>query len=403
MNLDEIDSPNFTMNDLKTFSAWLLYGIASIYQLVTPLPINADDNVTATFPLVGSEQGIFLPVTINDLPYTLLVDTGATLTVLDVSFKPLLGKPIKSDQAETIVGKTGVQLFKPVNIYAGELVLPNDHDFLLSNFEFLNKVAGLEFHGILGMANLYKHVWEVNFDDRLLTISSHPNGGWTSDGFMRLKITPDKSGIPTIPGEVENEKINFQIDSGDNGFGRLHTEIIDKLIAKKLVDSVATDTAVTISGIAEIRRIRIKEVKVGDNIYKNVVMRESLQNAIGYGFLKKHHVILDFPSKEFFFKKGLGVFQVDREDKSGLKLISHNNQIVVALVDERGPAAKAGILQGDVLLNVNGSPILGKDIYMLRALLKGNDGDLVNLDLARSGETMTIQFELQEGFDFVNF
>ena len=391
------------MKNFKIFRTWFLYGIAAVYLFVAPLPVSANVNVTATFPLTGIEQGIFLPVTINDLQYTLLVDTGATFTVLDSSFKPLLGKPLKTDEAETSFGKTEVQFFKPVDIYAGEHSFNSDHNFLVSDFNFLNKVAGIEFHGILGMANLYNHVWEINFDDRLLTIRYRPAEEQNFDGFVRLNIAPDKVGIPTIPGEVGNEKINFLIDSGDNGFGRLHSEIIDRLIALKLVESVAIDTSVSISGIAEIRRVRIKEVRIGGNVYKNVVMRESLQNAIGYGFLKKHHVIFDFPSKEFFFKKGLGVFQIDREDKSGLKLISHNNQIVVTILDNRGPAAKAGMKRGDIVVRVNDLAVSGDDLFEVRNVMKGSDGEEIRLGINRSDENIELQFELEEGFDFIPF
>lgn len=383
---------------------WFPYKIILLlYLIYTPFWAIAGAQITETFHIDGIEQGIFLPVTINDLGYTLLVDTGATFTVLDSSFKPLLGKPLKSGQAETINGNTKIKFFKPVDIYAGEQNLTSEHNFLLSDFEILNKVAGIEFHGVLGMANLYNHVWDMNFDKKLLTIRSHSTGETNFNEFKKLKITPDKVGIPTIPGVLGNKKINFLIDSGDNGFGRVRKEIIDTLIEKNLVTSVATDSIVSISGLAEIRRIRLKEVKVGDNVYKNIVMRESLQNALGIGFLKKHHVIFDFPRKKFFFKKGLGVFQVEREDKSGLKLISHNNQIVVALADVRGPAAKAGIKKGDVIVQLNDSPISGKDLLKLRNFLKGNDGDEILLGINRLEENIIFRFTLEKGFDFVAF
>lgn len=132
-------------------------------------------------------------------------------------------------------------------------------------------------------------------------------------------------------------------------------------------------------------------------------MTESFQNALGLGFLKQHHVIFDFINRDFFFKKGLGVFQVEREDKSGLKLISHNNQVVVALIDERGPAAKAGIRKGDIIAKLFGTPVSGKDLFNLRNLLKGEDGEEILLDINRSDERLTINFELEKGFDFVSF
>lgn len=391
------------MNMPKIFG-FLIYNIIVSFLLISTIqPVIADDEKTAAFRLKGIERGIFLPVMINDLQYTLLVDTGTTFTVLDSSFRPLLGKPLKETKAETTVGQTEVRFYNPVDIYAGKYNLTTRHQFLLSEFEFLTKVAGIKFHGILGMANLYDHIWGMNFDELELTIRSQPFEEIDKSGFAQLQITPDKVGIPTIPVEVGNEEFDFLIDSGDNGFGRLRKEIIDSLISQKLVVSVATDTTVSISEIAEVRRVRVKEVRVGENVYKNVLMRESLQNALGYGFLKQHHVIMDFPNREFWFKKGLGIFQIEREDKSGLKLISHNDQIVVAIVDQRGPAAKAGIQRGDIIVRVNDSEVKGADLFEVRTELKGEDGEEILFEINRSNENLDIQFNLKEGFDFIAF
>lgn len=114
-----------------------------------PYSAYSGDQITETFRLDGIEQGIFLPVTINELPYTMLVDTGATFTILDTSFMPLLGKPIKKQKAETATGYGEVAFYKPVNINLGNILLSTKHPFLTSDLTILNKVAGIKFHGIL--------------------------------------------------------------------------------------------------------------------------------------------------------------------------------------------------------------------------------------------------------------
>lgn len=349
------------------------------------------------------EQTIFLPVTINELPYNFLIDTGATFTILDSSFKPLLGKAQTKTQAETSTGQSDVLFYKPVDIYAEDQNLTTNHQFIVWDLTLLTKVIGTEFQGIIGMAILYKHVWDFNFDEQTLIMRSQSLKGADESGFERVKITLSIHGIPAIPVEVGNQKTDFIIDTGDNGFGRLQPELIDSLINQNLIESVAIDTTTSLSGIAEIRRIRAKEITIGTNTYKNVVMMESLQNALGLGFLKRHHVIMDFPNKEFYFKKGIGVFQPDREDKSGLKLLSHNEKIIVALVDERGPAAKAGVKKGDVIVSINESDVTRTDLLKVRDALKGTDGEEISIDISRSSEDMNIRFKLEEGIDFIAF
>ena len=108
---------------------WII--VISLFYIPT-----AEGGGKAEFKLEGMDHAIFLPVIINDLPYELLFDTGATFTVLDSSFKPLLGKPIDKSVVETTVGKTDIDMYKPVGISAGSLDLSNKHAFLLTDFDF---------------------------------------------------------------------------------------------------------------------------------------------------------------------------------------------------------------------------------------------------------------------------
>lgn len=66
---------------------------------------------------------------------------------------------------------------------------------------------------------------------------------------------------------------------------------------------------------------------------------------------------------------------------------------MVLSLDPKGPAAKAGVLQGDVLLAWNGSPI-----RHLHALLRGlgpdSVGESVTLGLRRAGESRSVTLEI---------
>jgi serine protease Do len=63
---------------------------------------------------------------------------------------------------------------------------------------------------------------------------------------------------------------------------------------------------------------------------------------------------------------------------------------LVAQVQPDGPAAKGGLLEGDVILNLNGQPIImSADLPHLVGALKA--GDQVSLDVVRAGERKTLQ------------
>src|SRR5579883_3020794 len=60
-----------------------------------------------------------------------------------------------------------------------------------------------------------------------------------------------------------------------------------------------------------------------------------------------------------------------------------------------GPAAQAGVQQGDIITAVNGSPISGQD-DLLAALAQHKPGDTITLALNRNGTTLTVQVRLGE-------
>lgn len=69
-------------------------------------------------------------------------------------------------------------------------------------------------------------------------------------------------------------------------------------------------------------------------------------------------------------------------------LASNGQGALVASVEADGPAAKAGLLVGDLILSLAGEPITGPD--SLRLALVEQAGATVELGLARGGEPLTV-------------
>jgi carboxyl-terminal processing protease len=74
---------------------------------------------------------------------------------------------------------------------------------------------------------------------------------------------------------------------------------------------------------------------------------------------------------------GVGITVKAREDKQGIDIID---------VAPGGPAGEAGILAEDVLVAVDGTDIIGKDINATSALIRGEEGTQVKLTVLRGGE-----------------
>ena len=61
----------------------------------------------------------------------------------------------------------------------------------------------------------------------------------------------------------------------------------------------------------------------------------------------------------------------------------------VATVEPNGPAAKAGLAQGDLIVGADGKPVTGLD-DLLRVLGPTSIGKPIELDIVRAGRRMTV-------------
>jgi S1-C subfamily serine protease len=69
--------------------------------------------------------------------------------------------------------------------------------------------------------------------------------------------------------------------------------------------------------------------------------------------------------------------------------------LMVVSVDDKGPARRAGILQGDILLSIDGSPL--RSARSLARLLPGTLIDSsARFDLVRAGESKSLEITIGE-------
>ena len=73
--------------------------------------------------------------------------------------------------------------------------------------------------------------------------------------------------------------------------------------------------------------------------------------------------------------------------------LSSSTGVLVASIDGSGPALKAGIQQGDIIVSINGTPVTqAEQVVSLIATMKA--GDSVSLVIDRNGQSATLQVTL---------
>jgi membrane-associated protease RseP (regulator of RpoE activity) len=75
--------------------------------------------------------------------------------------------------------------------------------------------------------------------------------------------------------------------------------------------------------------------------------------------------------------------------------VAEDEGVLIASVEEKGPAAVAGVLVGDVLTRVDGSPV-SDSMGLARAVRRKKAGDNVPLELYRDGSSVQVMVSIEE-------
>ena len=77
----------------------------------------------------------------------------------------------------------------------------------------------------------------------------------------------------------------------------------------------------------------------------------------------------------------------------GVRASSVTEGLLVTAVREGAPADRAGVLPGDVIERVDGQPVTGRDLDQTVAMLRGEPGTSVAVDLRRGGAALSLTVE----------
>src|SRR3546814_13116378 len=76
-----------------------------------------------------------------------------------------------------------------------------------------------------------------------------------------------------------------------------------------------------------------------------------------------------------------------------------NDTVLTVTVEEEGPAGRAGMLAGDKIITVGGTPVSGQGMAngAIVGLIRGPEGTTVHLGVKRYNEPEVLEFDLKRG------
>ena len=350
--------------------------------------------------------GIFLPVQVGKEECMFLFDTGASFVVLDNAFEHLLGEPLSLREAQARTGITfasgrigtpngeiALKMYPSVPMRLGRMQIANRFPYMLADLQSLWPFSGVKFCGILGASFLHQFRWEIDFKKGIIKgyIGAEPYmGRYTA----RERLFWSAGQIPQVAVDLQGRVVAFDIDTGDNGSGRVKSENLLYLRKTGQVLKSHEQEVVTVSELSSSEEFRLKYLRFGDVTYPNIILQESRQNALGLAFFKRHDVVFDFPYNMLYLQHHQDYAIEQERDKSGIRIVMIDGRLKIYSVKPMPGAVTDGLEKDDEIISINEKKDLS--LFQARRLLRQTEGTRLLMEVKRDGKTIKAHIVLGE-------
>ncbi|HEY3675636.1 MAG TPA: aspartyl protease family protein [Candidatus Tumulicola sp.] len=364
--------------------------------------ISLTDRTTVPFTLHGNH--IYIRASIGGISYAFAFDTGGTESLTPELSERLHLTPVGQVEARGVgEDATRVDIVRVPRIELGSASLVGASFLVLPRLPLESPFRGAIFGGILGREFFRSLVVTIDYQNSKLTLTQ-PASFKADSASAHVPVSLRASGIPNIPASIDGHSGNFDVDAGSsqavtvtqtfaNGLGLasgLRAEI-GRGVGGAMYGTVTRAQSLNIGGLTLHRPI----VLVADS-RGGVFSNEDFSGNLGSDVLRHFTVTLDVPGHTLYLDPNTNFARAFVFNRAGLTVIRSSAGWRVASVIDNSPAAKAGVLSGDVVLSLNGRDAKTLDMAAFRDMWYDKVGKRVSLTLTRNGHTFTKVFSLRE-------
>lgn len=376
----------------------------------------------ATLPVEVQGGAIYVSVPVNgSKPLSLLWDTAAGWHAVNLRAAQEAGLPMKehpSGAEGAGDGRSRAFEIRGATVGLGRLDVPFGPATAI-NLDAVSLRRGRVLDGLLGAPLLKRYVVVTDPDRGVMEF--HEPEGWTYQGKgEEIAVRADEMGVPHVKVRFqlagkETMEGEFVIDSAASGSSLVFSapysaanDLPGRLRAagvKLLADEIAG-----VGGTSRMWYTRLASAQLGSTRFDGPVVglteakggtlaRKDLAGLIGGALMHRFRVTYDIPRGRIFVEPGMRIREPFEEDMSGLRWaladVSRNDFQVRAVVP--GSAAeRAGFVQGDVLVSLDGRPAAKIGIVELRSRLREHGGTVkMMVRRGRREWPMTLKLERQ--------
>jgi len=376
----------------------------------------------ARIPIEINNNLVVIPVVVNgQLPLKFILDTGVRTAILtekifsDIlnltySRKYSVGGPGGKKVVEAFV-TNNVTLDLPPGVHGeGHALLVLEEDYLE-----LRNYLGVDVHGILGYELFSRFIVSIDYERKELVLS-RPDRFRPRRRYVSLPITIEDTKPYIVTNVTMNDSTTASakllIDSGASHGLILEPDSDEKLgVPKAHISSIIGRG---LGGVITGQIGRIKSLELGKfevekvianfpdpNSYMDTlkVSRAVARNgAIGGEILSRFRVVFNFPHEKIYLRKNASFRKKFYYNMSGvtIKAIGSGLKVFeITNVRVNSPAEKAGVLEGDHVITINGVTASELDLNGVNAYFNMKPGKRIVLEVDREGKRMRKEFYLE--------
>lgn len=358
-------------------------------------------------PFYSSNSLIIVPVSINgSTPINFLVDTGVRSNIL---FSKTLGDALGLNYTRrlSIAGADGSTVImaqvSPINNLDLGQIEGRLQSMLVMEEEFieLESVIGVPVYGIIGYEFFKFNPVKINYDEGYLDFYRTSAMKWRPPFYRKfdLLIEDNKAYISAKVNQKNGPKIETKllIDTGANHGLLLNQETSEDI--KMPMVFIESQLGQSLGGILygfigrvnslNLNGLVMKEVLTSYpeiNTFSELLVATGRQGSLGSEVLSRTTLVLDYPRKRAFIRKGENFYAPFEFDMSGLvvkKVPNDENRFFVSEVREGSPAYKTGVLAFDEILSINKVPTFLWELTEIFKLLRSEEGKEIELEMRR--------------------
>lgn len=359
-----------TRTDWKSATVNAALSVDAFARPVAPRKLlSFDRGDTATIPVdMFLSVRVFVPVTINGVETTAILDSGAELTVIDAAFAAKAG--VKGAGEVAAIGTGGTTTASMASDVALKMPGATLSHLAPAIFDLseLNSRFGRPLNVIIGRELFNEAVVDVDYAAKTLTLHDAASFSYRGPG-KSVKLISGKGGITQVQVSVEGHPPGlFDFDLG-NGSALVVFHSAAKAWGIEDGRKSAKTMGGGIGGTRVDTAVTLREVSMGPFSFADVPTSISgteagafntkeLAGNIGAGVFKKFRVLVDMTRGALYLEPYADQIKApfDR-DRMGVSLREVEGKLTVAYVVPGGPADAAGLKKDAVVTAIDGTVV----------------------------------------------